>query len=277
MSPMEIVKRIYVILLIFTLGEISTAAPPTIEDRIKNYGPTIKTRVLPYFDKAEINYPPEKLLYVVLKKERRLKVFAPNNDGDWKFVVQYPLAVLSGKSGPKLKEGDKQIPEGIYKASHLNPMSKFWLSIGINYPNEFDRQQAKSDNRKKLGGDIMIHGYWFSTGCIAVGNAAIEDLFVMAALTKPLNVKIIIAPQDFRISAVSTTGNTWVKDLYSNIEKELTKIGDQGISSSDSLVYYPDAYNPEEILQEFLNEIFDWIVIITKSNAKSITDWFVWK
>ncbi len=65
---------------------------------------------------------------------------------------------LFWETWPKFKEGDGQIPEGIYGIEYLNPNSKFHLSMKINYPNSFDKEMAKIDNRKNLGGDIMIHG-----------------------------------------------------------------------------------------------------------------------
>lgn len=240
----------------------------TVEQRLKYYGPVVEDRIRPYFERVNAPYPPQKLLYVVFKKERRLKVFAPDKHGDWIFVAQYPLAKLSGKAGPKLKEGDKQIPEGIYRITHLNPVSKFWLSLGVDYPNAFDRRKAKAEGRKNLGGDIMIHGYWYSTGCVAVGNAAVEDLFILAAHTKPLNVKIIIAPQDLRLAHPPLTKPSWVSELYASIKKELDVIGDQGASSSTCLIYYPDAYDPIETAEEFLRKLFLFIVKITSQKYK---------
>ena len=71
--------------------------------------------------------------------------------------MEYPILAASGVLGPKLREGDKQVPEGIYGAEALNPNSKFHLSIRLNYPNTFDRRMAQSDGRTQLGGDIMIH------------------------------------------------------------------------------------------------------------------------
>ena len=62
-------------------------------------------------------------------------------------IESYPFTGFSGTIGPKLKNGDKQIPEGIYSVEYLNPNSKFYLSIKINYPNDFDREKASLDGR----------------------------------------------------------------------------------------------------------------------------------
>ena len=88
---------------------------------------------------------------------------------------------LRGASGPKIQRGDKQVPEGVYGISYLNPNSAYHLSLGVNYPNAFDREMAAKDGRKNLGGDIMIHGKNVSSGCLAVGDEPAEELFVLAA------------------------------------------------------------------------------------------------
>ncbi len=46
-----------------------------------------------------------------------------------------------GELGPKLKEGDRQAPEGFYRVaqSQLNPNSRHHLSFNLGFPNAFDR------------------------------------------------------------------------------------------------------------------------------------------
>jgi hypothetical protein len=39
----------------------------------------------------------------------------------------------------------------------------------------------KKDGRKNLGSNIMIHGKNCSVGCLAMGDEAAEELFVLAA------------------------------------------------------------------------------------------------
>ncbi len=62
---------------------------------------------------------------------------------------------------------------------YLNPNSKFHLSMKVSYPNSFDREMAKLDNRDNLGGDIMIHGSNRSVGCIPIGDGGIEELYFL--------------------------------------------------------------------------------------------------
>ena len=135
-----------------------------------------------------------KLRILAFKKERRIEVHAPG----WEAPREYAMLGFSGTLGPKLQEGDMQIPEGIYGISYLNPNSKFHLSLKVSYPNASDRARAKKDNRTDLGGDIMIHGKNVTIGCIPIGDAAIEEVFYLAAAVGIGNVSVVIAPYDMR-------------------------------------------------------------------------------
>ena len=135
-----------------------------------------------------------KLRILVFKNERSVEVHAPG----WKAPRIYPMTAFSGTLGPKLREGDGQIPEGIYGIEYLNPNSSYYLSLKVTYPNASDRARAKADERKNLGGDIMIHGKAVTIGCVPVGDDAIEDIFYLASAVGIKNVSVVIAPYDMR-------------------------------------------------------------------------------
>lgn len=135
-----------------------------------------------------------KLRILVFKNERSVEVHAPG----WKAPRIYPMTAFSGTLGPKLREGDGQIPEGIYGIGYLNPNSSYYLSLKVTYPNASDRARAKADRRTNLGGDIMIHGKAVTIGCVPVGDDAIEDIFYLANAVGINNVSVIIAPYDMR-------------------------------------------------------------------------------
>lgn len=171
---------------------------------------------------------PDNLLIVGLKKEMNLEVYSMI-EGEYRLIVTYPFTATSGQLGPKLKQGDLQIPEGIYGIEYLNPNSSYYLSMKVTYPNDFDRSMAKKDKRTRLGGDIFIHGKSATIGCIPIGDIAIEELFTMVSYAGKGNVKVIISPQDFRkdhrypkIKSV-----TWAPELYDLINKELQDISKQ--------------------------------------------------
>jgi len=176
-----------------------------------------------YLADANFLIYPKNLTLIGLKHERRLEVWS-KKDGKNIHLVDYPFTAFSGILGPKFKEGDKQIPEGIYGISYLNPNSKFHLSLRVNYPNKFDKKMAKKEKRDNLGSDIMIHGSNRTIGCIPIGDDKIEELYLLAQKVGIQNIKVILAPVDFRIMKVNITKKNkhpWLKDLYAEIKKEM--------------------------------------------------------
>ena len=165
---------------------------------------------------------PKKLTLIGLKNEQILEVWAEHK-GKKIHLESYPFTAFSGHLGPKFKEGDRQIPEGIYGISYLNPNSKFHLSMRVNYPNTFDKKMARKEKRTHLGGDIMIHGSNRTIGCIPIGDDAIEELYFLAEKVGIKNIKVILAPVDFRTTKVKIKNNKhpWLKELYAKISKEM--------------------------------------------------------
>ena len=186
----------------------------TVEDRIAEIGakkPQLKSVAESVGGKLRI---------LVFKNERRLEVHAPG----WKSPRAYPMTGFSGMLGPKLKEGDGQIPEGVYGIEYLNPNSSFYLSMKVSYPNDVDRQRAKADGRTNLGGDIMIHGTNATVGCVPIGDDAIEDVFYLVNAVGIKNVSVIIAPYDMRIGRKSEQEKSplqWYDALCGEIELAL--------------------------------------------------------
>ena len=172
-------------------------------------------------DSDFIVYPTE-LTLIGLKNEQLLEVWGKLN-GQQVHIRTYPFTAFSGRLGPKFREGDGQIPEGIYKISYLNPNSKFHLSMRVNYPNTFDKKMARQEKRSNLGGDIMIHGSDKTIGCVPIGDDNIEELYFLAEKVGIQNIKVIFSPIDFRLTdiRIKTNKHPWMKDLYANIKKEL--------------------------------------------------------
>jgi len=196
----------------------------TVAETVKLYGKDARTRILPFFKKAQVPYPPAKLTFLSLKQERVLIVFAPDGNGGWKQINGYYVVGTSGKAGPKLKEGDLQIPEGFYRITGLYPNSIAHLGLRINYPNAQDKLRAKNDKRTKLGGDILIHGSYWSTGCLAMGNAAIEEIYIMANDVGCRNIEMIFAPCNLKTTKPDIDFKKqpdWVPILYRDLTTEL--------------------------------------------------------
>ncbi|MBI5779351.1 MAG: L,D-transpeptidase family protein [Planctomycetes bacterium] len=194
-----------------------------VEDVIQRIGTSVDSRLQAYFDKSGANYPPRKISFLAFKTEKQLELWS-EQDGKWIYIKSYPILGASGKIGPKLQEGDWQVPEGIYGVVGLNPNSSYYLSIKINYPNDYDIQKAAQDGRQNLGGNIFMHGKTNSIGCLAMGDEAIEELFVLSYRVGYPNIKVIIAPYDLRIPQSMpqlSLSILWFPELCDNIKKEL--------------------------------------------------------
>jgi hypothetical protein len=205
-----------------------TAGARTVADVVRTLGPAARERLRPAFGAARVAYPPRAVTLLALKEERRVELWARGHSGPSRAVASYPILAASGGPGPKLRQGDLQVPEGVYRILWLNPASSYHLSMKVDYPNAHDVRQARADGRTELGGDIFIHGRNVSIGCIALGDPAIEELFVLASDVGLSRVTVLIAPRDFRRRApdAGDRGHApWVGQLYRTLHTEMTALG----------------------------------------------------
>jgi murein L,D-transpeptidase YafK len=195
----------------------------TVKQAIQQNCLNAKQRLEESFRQAKLSFNPLRIAFVCLKQEKQLELWAMYQGGQWSFVRTYDILGASGVAGPKLREGDRQVPEGFYRISFLNPNSRYHLSMRVSYPNEFDRRQAKREGRTRLGGDIMIHGKSGSSGCLAVGDRTVEELFYLVHKVGVANVEVIIVPYDFRKQEIIVGSNQpkWVQGLYKRLEEKL--------------------------------------------------------
>lgn len=202
----------------------------TVGDAVARYGPRAEARLRAHFDRSAVPYPPARIALLAFKRERSLELWSEAGDG-WSHVHSYPVLAASGGPGPKLREGDRQVPEGVYGIIGLNPNSSYHLSMKLDYPNTWDRQKAAEEGRTNLGGDIFIHGKAASIGCLAVGDSAIEELFVLVARMGTEEACVIIGPCDLRRSGSpgEPRGNPpWLEELYDSLRRELEVFGGAG-------------------------------------------------
>ncbi len=125
------------------------------------------------------------------KEEKVVELWAGKKGAALVLVKTYPVCAASGALGPKRKEGDLQVPEGLYEISEFNPGSNFHLSMKVSYPNASDRQ--RSDARRP-GGLIYMHGNCASIGCIAIEDGPIEEVYLIAQDSKARPIRIDIFP-----------------------------------------------------------------------------------
>lgn len=204
------------------------AAPrlPSIADRVAQYGPSARARLAPHFAAAGVPYPPERFVLLGFKRERELHLLAAGPGRPLAFVRAYPILGASGELGPKLRRGDLQVPEGVYRIDYLNPNSVAHLSLGLSYPNPYDRARAAEDGRTELGSAIMIHGGVASEGCLAIGDRQAEELFVLAADAGWQDALVVLSPVDLRRNRppAPPRATPWVGDLYARLRTELAPL-----------------------------------------------------
>jgi len=196
----------------------------TVAQRVEEFGPAVRARLAPDFARVGVDYPPDRVVLVGLKHEKRLEVWVGAGGKPPSLLKPYPILAASGVLGPKLREGDRQVPEGLYRIESLNPNSLYHLALRVNYPNAFDRARGAEDGREDLGGDIMIHGKASSTGCLAMGDSTAEELFVLAAETGIDNIEVILSPVDFRVRelpADMVDVPEWTGGLHDTVREKL--------------------------------------------------------
>jgi len=136
---------------------------------------------------AGFDYPAKSVLRA-FKLEQQLELWAYSDSAPgYVHIKTYPFTAYCGDFGPKRKRGDMQIPEGFYRITDFNPASSYHLSIGINYPNRSDRILGDPDNP---GGDIRIHGSEVTIGCIPIGDAGIEELYIILLDSKDAGYRV---------------------------------------------------------------------------------------
>jgi murein L,D-transpeptidase YafK len=112
----------------------------------------------------------------VFKEEAELEVWKQDTGGRFQLLKTYPVCRWSGDLGPKLHQGDRQTAEGFYTITPalMNPNSNYYLAINTGYPNSFDRAN------KRDGSLLMIHGDCSSSGCYAMTDEQISEIYALA-------------------------------------------------------------------------------------------------
>jgi len=128
------------------------------------------------------------------KQDELVEVWAKGvADDTYQMITTYKSCYPSGVVGPKRARGDLQVPEGFYHIDRFNPFSRYYLSLGINYPNRSDRMLGERDP----GGNIFIHGDCVSIGCIAITDEFIMQLYALCVEAKssgPSKIPVHIFP-----------------------------------------------------------------------------------
>ena len=120
------------------------------------------------------------ILVRLFKEEATLEVWKQQKAGGrYALLKTYDICAYSGVLGPKIKEGDRQAPEGFYtiRPAQMNPDSSYYLSFDMGYPNEFDRAHGRT------GSDLMVHGACSSRGCYSMTDESIQEIYTLGRLS----------------------------------------------------------------------------------------------
>jgi murein L,D-transpeptidase YafK len=116
------------------------------------------------------------ILVRIFKQESELEVWKEDKNGQFALLKSYPICRWSGELGPKIKQGDRQAPEGFYTITPglMNPNSNYYLAINTGFPNAYDRANGRT------GAFLMIHGDCSSAGCYAMTDEQISEIYALA-------------------------------------------------------------------------------------------------
>ena len=159
------------------------------------------------------------------KSEKKIELWAKNiADSVFIPIREFSICDLSGSDGPKRRSHDLQVPEGFYHISKLNPYSRYFLSMEINYPNASDSIRGV---RGHLGNEIYIHGSCLSSGCLPITDDKIKELFVYcieAYNSGQEEIDMTIFPSQLSDSKYSTLKSRYSRDkdkisLWADLKK----------------------------------------------------------
>jgi murein L,D-transpeptidase YafK len=113
------------------------------------------------------------ILVRLFKQEAELELWKQDRSGQFALLKTYPICRWSGDLGPKVREGDRQAPEGFYSITpaQMNPQSAYYLSFNTGYPNAFDKALGRT------GSQLMVHGDCSSRGCYAMTDEQIAEIY----------------------------------------------------------------------------------------------------
>jgi murein L,D-transpeptidase YafK len=125
---------------------------------------------------AQKSMPKESpILIRIFKEEAEMEVWKQDSSGQYALLKSYPICRWSGALGPKIREGDRQAPEGFYtiKPGQMNPNSNYYLSFDTGFPNAYDRANDRT------GAFLMVHGDCSSAGCYAMTDEQMGEIYAL--------------------------------------------------------------------------------------------------
>lgn len=157
----------------FVLGGLLAACSGLVEGDGRSTQPLSSQTVA---ELRNMGSSPEAAMMIrIYKEEAELEIWKQVADGSFKLFKSYEICAYSGGLGPKLREGDRQSPEGFYNISPglMNPRSNYYLAFNMGYPNKFDRAHGRT------GSNLMVHGACSSAGCYSMTDEQVAEIYAL--------------------------------------------------------------------------------------------------
>lgn len=185
----------------------------------------------------------------IFKREKRLELWLRGGGGRFALFRNYNICRFSGDLGPKLREGDRQAPEGFYRVgkAQLNPNSRHHLSFNLGFPNAFDRQLGRT------GSALMVHGGCSSIGCYAITDESVDEVYavVEAALGNGQDaVDVHVFPFMLTETALAAEGASSWQPFWRNLKQgfdlfEFARVPPKVAACRGEYRFGKDAEDPE--------------------------------
>jgi len=228
----DFIRAMKYIFFLFSIFLLTTETPPeTFREkqlkytRVREAYSSKEKTVIKMLSERTISRDSLHIYLRAFKTEKKVEVWGKNMcDSTYTLMKEIPICEISGEIGPKRRSQDLQVPEGFYHISELNPYSKYYLSMKINYPNASDSIRGV---KGRLGNLIYIHGGCESSGCISIADDKIKELFVYCieaynAGQKEINIAIYPTHLNDSNYARLTSGYSKNKDkisLWADLKK----------------------------------------------------------
>ena len=147
---------------------------------------------------------------LIVKNNRSLTLYSAD-----RITRTYRIGLGLSPVEDKVRAGDRRTPEGDFYICIKNSKSKFFLSLGLSYPNQQHAERGLRDglitraqynqisdaiNTRRqppqytpLGGEIFIHGNGSHTdwtwGCVALDDKDIRELFDAVPVGTPVRIE----------------------------------------------------------------------------------------
>jgi murein L,D-transpeptidase YafK len=188
-------------------------------DKVKEVRARRLADVKALLEKAGLSFPVDEVYLRAFKKERVVELWASKKGQPMHLVKSYPFCAASGELGPKRKEGDLQVPEGLYEVPEFNPGSAYHLSMKVSYPNASDRLRS---DPKTPGGLIYLHGNCASIGCIAIEDEPIEEVYLIALEAKRRPIRFDLFPMRLTAEALAAAEGEPHLDFWKELAPAFT-------------------------------------------------------